>query len=223
MDKTLIEKFFSGLATRDERKRFMEWIHSEASEMEVAQEVKQYFEGTADKTFLWDDKKTLKKLQLKIMALQARDTKDQRINDKSIPPFYTQKHHHLKSPVKRFKITRILKIAAILFIVPTISILIWRNHVQQQSEPQKTAMLSKSTGQGQKLSFYLDDGSKVMLNASSMITFPNKFTGDERKVVLEGEAYFEVVKDASKPFMVISGNYMTRVLGTSFVVDARKK
>lgn len=65
----------------------------------------------------------------------------------------------------------------------------------------------------------LEDGTRVWINSDSRLKYPVKFTGEERKVYLEGEAYFEVVKDA-KPFIVNTGLGDIKVLGTSFNVKA---
>ncbi len=66
----------------------------------------------------------------------------------------------------------------------------------------------------------LTDGSHVWLNAGSSVTFPVAFTGKERKISVEGEAYFEVAEDASKPFLVTRGKTTVKVLGTHFNVNA---
>lgn len=66
----------------------------------------------------------------------------------------------------------------------------------------------------------LTDGSKVVLNSASSITFPTAFTGNKRKVVITGEAYFEVAHDKSKPFVVVKGDAEIEVLGTHFNVNA---
>lgn len=63
----------------------------------------------------------------------------------------------------------------------------------------------------------LEDSSKVWLNADSRLKYPNYFAGRERRVKLEGEAYFEVSKGAS-PFIVETEKGEIRVLGTSFGV-----
>ena len=67
---------------------------------------------------------------------------------------------------------------------------------------------------------HLSDGSVVYLNADSRLRYPETFTGGERKVYLEGEAYFEVAKDASRPFKVVARGVEVNVLGTHFNVNA---
>lgn len=66
----------------------------------------------------------------------------------------------------------------------------------------------------------LADGSKVWLNAGSSVTYPVAFIGNERKVEITGEAYFEVVHDAAKPFSVSKNDMQVIVLGTHFNVNA---
>lgn len=67
----------------------------------------------------------------------------------------------------------------------------------------------------------LDDGTRVWMNADSRLKYPLKFIGEERKVFLEGEAYFEVMH-GEKPFIVSTRKGDVRVLGTSFDVKAYK-
>lgn len=66
----------------------------------------------------------------------------------------------------------------------------------------------------------LPDGSIVFLNASSKLTYPTHFKMHERKVRMEGEAYFEVAPNKSKPFRVVSGEQTVEVLGTHFNITA---
>ncbi len=73
---------------------------------------------------------------------------------------------------------------------------------------------------GGQFQLVLPDGSKVWLNSSSSIRFPTEFSGEERKVELTGEAYFEVAKNPTLPFRVsVSGMYV-EVLGTHFNIMA---
>tara|TARA_Y100001972_G_scaffold126274_1_gene179613 strand:- start:87 stop:1145 length:1059 start_codon:yes stop_codon:yes gene_type:complete len=74
----------------------------------------------------------------------------------------------------------------------------------------------KTNPKGIKSVITLSDGSRVTLNSESTISYPRRFHGDKRVVLLEGEAFFEVEKDREHPFVVISGNTSTTALGTSF-------
>jgi ferric-dicitrate binding protein FerR (iron transport regulator) len=78
-----------------------------------------------------------------------------------------------------------------------------------------------SNPKGSKVVFItLSDGTKVWLNAGSSLTYPAIFAGNERRVAINGEAYFEIAKDVNKPFFVSKGNVDIKVLGTSFNVNA---
>lgn len=82
-----------------------------------------------------------------------------------------------------------------------------------------------TTARGNQYMVILADGSKVWLNAASSIRFPFYFTGNERRVEITGEAYFEVAKDAIRPFRVTFNNQSgekgeIEVLGTHFNVNA---
>lgn len=75
-----------------------------------------------------------------------------------------------------------------------------------------------TTPRGGQYHVVLSDGTQVWLNAASSITYPVTFAEDERKVMVNGEVYFEVAPDESKPFNVSVGNQEITVLGTSFNV-----
>ena len=77
-----------------------------------------------------------------------------------------------------------------------------------------------STPRGGKYQIVLADGSKVWLNAASSLKFPASFTGKTRQVILTGEGYFEVAKNASMPFHVKVNDMTIEVLGTHFNVNA---
>lgn len=90
---------------------------------------------------------------------------------------------------------------------------------------------SITTPKGGQYQIVLPDGSKVWLNAASSLRFPTAFTGNERKIELSGEAYFQVVKNASMPFKVVVERSMSaeagkpnpleiEVLGTEFNLTA---
>lgn len=76
-----------------------------------------------------------------------------------------------------------------------------------------------STGRGGEYRLVLADGTKVFLNAATTLKYPVAFQGDTRRVQLEGEAYFEVAKDAAHAFVVETEGMEVKVYGTSFNVN----
>lgn len=101
--------------------------------------------------------------------------------------------------------------------------LVYTNRAGEASAAVTYNTLSIPRGGQYQLS--LPDGSKVWLNSASSITFPTAFTGNERKVAITGEAYFEVAKGQlstghKMPFKVEKGNITIEVLGTHFNVNA---
>jgi len=96
-------------------------------------------------------------------------------------------------------------------------------HVAYKNEAEgKTAMVfnTLSTPRGGQYTLTLADGTRVLLNAASSITYPTSFLGNDRKVILTGEAYFEVAHNAVKPFRVTSQGQTVEVLGTHFNINA---
>ena len=81
-------------------------------------------------------------------------------------------------------------------------------------------ILEKVVNKGQKLKIHLPDGSIVWLNSESKLTYPDRFNDSMREVNLTGEAFFEVVRNENKPFIVKTGDLQTKVLGTSFNVKS---
>lgn len=66
----------------------------------------------------------------------------------------------------------------------------------------------------------LSDGSSVLLQPNSKLSYPKTFSGNERKVYLSGEGFFEISKNPKKPFYVYANEIVTKVVGTSFRVKA---
>ncbi|BFP39401.1 FecR family protein [Flavobacteriaceae bacterium GF1] len=123
---------------------------------------------------------------------------------------------HKKGKTKSLKW---LRIAASWALIISFGIVAynWSNKNVQQ-EP--IAEIVEHTDWGQKLNVTLADGTKVVLNSGSTLCFPERFEGNSREVELMGEAFFEVVKNRNKPFVIRSGDITTTVLGTSFNINA---
>jgi ferric-dicitrate binding protein FerR (iron transport regulator) len=102
---------------------------------------------------------------------------------------------------------------------------VYRKNGQLQYSGQSAAAMTYNilaTPKGGQYQVVLPDGSKVWLNAASRLRYPVAFTGNQRVVELEGEAYFETAKDPHRPFSVKAGDVVVQVLGTSFDVMAYK-
>jgi len=69
----------------------------------------------------------------------------------------------------------------------------------------------------------LEDGTRVLLNRESKIRYSKQFGEEDRKISLNGEAWFDVARDTTRPFEIDAGRAMVKVLGTSFNVSAYKE
>ena len=111
------------------------------------------------------------------------------------------------------------RVAAILFIPLLVAYLLQ----VLIPEKQDIRMLEVRTNPGMTTSLTLPDGTKVNLNSESSLVYPESFEGEFRSVRLEGEAFFEVVKNPEKRFVVTTPhNASVEVLGTSFNMEAFK-
>ncbi|AQG78375.1 hypothetical protein AWR27_02905 [Spirosoma montaniterrae] len=108
------------------------------------------------------------------------------------------------------------RIAAMLTLAVLVGVSVWRLR-DTGNVGQPTAQLSAATTTSPKR-FTLPDGSRVLLNRNSRLTYPATFADSSREVVLTGEAFFEVAHDPAHPFRVRAGQAVVRVLGTSFNV-----
>ncbi len=106
------------------------------------------------------------------------------------------------------------KIAAVLVL------LLGAGYFILQKEIGKISLLANTVTvpAGQRVNITLPDGTNVWINSQSELTYPAFFTGDERRVKLTGEAFFDVTHDKRNPFIVETANHDVMVLGTKFDV-----
>jgi ferric-dicitrate binding protein FerR (iron transport regulator) len=126
------------------------------------------------------------------------------------------KIYNLEEKTSKKSIPLIYKIAATL-IIPLIVFALYEVKVSNNIVVEKRVHASL----GEQKDVVLPDGSRVKLNCGSEIIYPQKF-GDKRDVRLVGEAFFEVQKDKTRPFVVSLGDVNIKVLGTSFNVSNYK-
>ncbi|HEX8330481.1 MAG TPA: FecR domain-containing protein [Hymenobacter sp.] len=119
-------------------------------------------------------------------------------------------------PVRRWRLRRPYQVAA--WVVGVV-VAVGGGHFLTNPTAAMEYRVSRTLAR-QKQQIHLLDGSVVTLAPQSQLRYPTTFGETSREVYLEGEAFFEVKKDARRPFRVHSGSWTTQVLGTAFNVSA---
>lgn len=189
--KYLLRKYFHDQCSINEREELMLWMQSPANQRDLEKYLQEHW------------------LELQ-NDLPASDISYDQVWQK------LQQNIPDSPATNKYKIW--YKIAAgilTLITVTALLIILFYNNTPAPEFAMKTFFNPK----GERTQVDLPDGSIVWLNAESRITYPAEFYQDTRKVLLSGEAYFDVVK-ADKPFVVETENAEIQVLGTSFNVSA---
>lgn len=118
---------------------------------------------------------------------------------------------------KIFQLNTFLKVAAVAVIIIVSGFFAWR---MITINSQENTYSEYNVPRGSRSHIYLPDGTSVWLNAQSKLRYNTTFGHTVREVILEGEAYFEVVRNEKLPFMVKASNAVVKVLGTTFNVKA---
>ncbi|MDR2627299.1 MAG: FecR domain-containing protein [Dysgonamonadaceae bacterium] len=111
------------------------------------------------------------------------------------------------------------KIAAILLLPLLSSVAVYR-YMQHTSAPAPAELVECFVPNGTTQAITLPDSSRVIVNAGSVLIYPQQFNGDFRTVYLNGEACFTVSPDERKPFIVKTTDMVVEVLGTVFAVSS---
>lgn len=123
----------------------------------------------------------------------------------------------------RWSFGRILKYAAAISLLVVATFGIWKNTILVEDPVEIIALNKKVTQKGQKSTIHLPDGSKVVLNSGSELTYPDAFETGTREILLKGEAYFDVAKNPDQPFVVKTEGVSIMALGTEFNVHTRNE
>ena len=126
-----------------------------------------------------------------------------------------------KNPRRLFLLIGGVAAAAVAAVFILVNVIGGQSH-NTSGGSDTASLLTLNTGIKETIEHQLPDGSKVWLNQSSEIRYPETFTGNTREIYLEGEAFFDIAPDASKPFIIHANNTQTRVVGTSFGIRAFK-
>lgn len=92
--------------------------------------------------------------------------------------------------------------------------------LSEKTEQKKINQLVVPKGRRTHITF--SDGTSMYVNAGTRVIYPSVFDKDKREIRVEGEVYLEVIPDSSRPFIVRTGNFDVKVLGTAFNISAYK-
>ncbi|KAF0197772.1 MAG: anti-FecI sigma factor FecR [Bacteroidetes bacterium] len=197
--ESLMAAYFSGEATPDEIKQLSVWLTENPANLDSFEVYRQVWLMTAK-----DALSAGTDMEAEWKALTARMGPEAITSTPSEPAI----------PLRRLKVLfmswKAAAIAAVL--IAAAAAMFYLN-----SGPGTIVVAAT----GSNLEKVLPDGSVVTLYKGTEIEYPEKFGDDTREVKLNGEAYFNVTKDAERPFIVSGGNARIKVLGTTFNVNTK--
>lgn len=135
-------------------------------------------------------------------------------------PAMPEQYRRPQPIVSRLKKYMILGVAASVLVFSLVYLFQYAFPKQVHAETASPAVVYRS-GAGERRTVQLPDGSSVILNSNSSISLENGFNHKNRTILLEGEGFFRVAKDPTKPFIVTSGPFSATAIGTAFYVHAR--
>lgn len=199
----IMGKYLAHETTEKENEIFLNWLNKSEDNSKEFEIHKNIWE-TTQINFKATDSETVFKNVLNII-----DDQDE---------LGSTKKPQLGKKKTRNRIGFIAKIAASILLIATLAYYFTADSFKSPSVA--VNIIKKRNIAGQKSKIFLPDGSEVWLNSESKISFPEKFLDGKREVILEGEAFFDVIKNPEQPFIVKTGIVSTTVLGTSFNVKA---
>ena len=128
---------------------------------------------------------------------------------------FNQRTQLIQKKQRRVFILKYTKYAAIFLVLISLPFIFW---LLNKEVPIELTTIKVGLSDSVR-TVVLPDGTKVWLNNGSTFSYPVAFAKDERKVIIEGEAYFDVKTDSLHPFYVQAGGIRVRVYGTSFNVN----
>ena len=133
----------------------------------------------------------------------------------------TIEHNSTKKKVKVKKLNW-LKYAAAIVLLCFVSIYFFQKNKfeKELAEVEKSIWILEENTSGVSKTVHLSDGSKVILEPYGSLKYPTVFNGKQRDVFLQGEAFFDVARDTTQPFLIYANETITKVLGTSFTIKA---
>lgn len=198
MDPKLIDKYFSDQCSDEELEKVLDWFQTkegrEFLENDMEMQAAQY--GSDDSPHLYKC-----------------------INSKNLFSRILRSTKNENRKKERFA----LRVASIIVIVGLLSSLFyWGGYLSTEKTKSDTqvSIVRYTTDASQQKIITLSDGTNIRLNENSTIYVPQTLAHKQRRVELKGEAYFEVISDPDRPFLVHTSGSTIEVLGTKFNVKS---
>ena len=211
----VLQKFFKGECTPEQVHEILVWINTPGGEKEFREAFEAFEHGSYAGNVTLDADEVLAKVHDRI---KEEKLIKEIISAQQETSLELSTRHRKKS----FMFSKLAAAIALVLVSGGAYFYISHHLAQENREVvlKPGILQTKSTEPGQKLTIHLGDGSVAILNASSSITYPKKFTGNTRSVQMQGEVFFEVAHDEKKPFVVSTSKLNTTALGTSFNIRA---
>ena len=197
----IIGKYLAGEASPAEEAELMAWVEQSPANKQFFEEIRQVWRLSAGY-----------QPQPEIDKARAWMRIEDRLPEYAAPKQDAGSTAPESYRLRPLRIPLLVRIAAVL--LPAVIALWW----WQKRPPPASTIMAVQTTAGERREITLPDGSTVQLNQISELTFSENDSA--RYVTLSGEAFFEVKHQAGKPFVILSGEARTTVLGTSFNVRA---
>jgi transmembrane sensor len=215
MSPELFKKYINNQCSIEEEQEVKAWLESASNKEEVLNQMDDYWKSLPEQ-------KDYANLDSEKLFGKVLDTLNERASLSDKHP--ELRIHGRESQHEPRKFGRVLKYAASILIMFSLGLGFYYSSMNRKlglSEAGENKDLRTRTKPDIK-ELVLADGTKVWLNSQSTLKYPEKFTGKTREVYLEGEAFFDVVKNPNQPFIVKTSGLDIRVLGTSFNVNSYK-
>ncbi len=203
-DKNLIYHFLKEDCSEEELAQLHEWLVSDLDEETINNLLKSLWKKTQDGNI-----HAIEETQIITRIREEISAKD---------GFSQSKPTKRRVIVRNKRNNSWVIITAILAFVITAGYFITSFRQDNNQVAPLSEQIEKNTPRGHRSSLTLRDGSKITLNSETKIIYNETFGIDNRRVHLDGEAFFQVAHNEDLPFIVISKNLVTRALGTSFNV-----
>lgn len=208
----MLKRFVSDESDAAEQEEINSWVSDQPDRQTIIDQVRTIWNTPAEQKVDWDVDASWQRY-LDRYGVEDQTPIVRQINSE------TDKTRIIEhQPVRPSRFGYVATAASILLICSVLAVIYLMT--DRNAELPLVTMQEIITPRGQKSTLQLSDGSRVTLNADSKLSIPSDFGLTNRTLYLEGEGYFEVEHDPSKPFRVYTGEVYTEVLGTAFNIKS---